>query len=73
MAASVKYLLRFPLTTLKISGILSSVSDNDLEDVVCKAITNAGVEVSDKDIVTELVKGVQPSLSFVKGRFQSKF
>ena len=50
MAASVKYLLRFPLTTLKISGILSSVSDNDLEDVVCKAITKAGVEVSDKDI-----------------------
>ena len=73
MAASVKYLLRFPLTTLKTSGILSSVSDNDLEDVVCKAITNAGVEVSDKDIVTELVKGVQPSLSFVKGRFQRKF
>ena len=50
MAASVKYLLRFPLTTLKTSGILSSVSDNDLEDVVCKAITKAGVEVSDKDI-----------------------
>ena len=73
MAASVKYLLRFPLTTLKISGILSSVSDNDLEDVVCKAITKAGVEVSDKDIVTELVKGVQPSSSFVKERFQSKF
>ena len=73
MAASVKYLLRFPLTTLKISGILSSVSDNDLEDVVCKAITKAGVEVSDKDIVTELVKGVQPASSFVKERFQSKF
>ena len=73
MAASVKYLLRFPLATLKISGILSSVSDNDLEDVVCKAITKAGVEVSDKDIVTELVKGVQPSSSFVKERFQSKF
>ena len=73
MAASVKYLLRFPLTTLKISGILSSVSDNDLEDVVCKVITKAGVEVSDKDIVTELVKGVQPSSSFVKERFQSKF
>ena len=58
---------------LEISGIPSSVSDNDLEDVVCKAITKAGVEVSDKDIVTELVKGVQPSSSFVKERFQSKF
>ena len=32
---------------LEISGIPSSVSD--LEDVVCKAITMAGVEVSDKD------------------------
>ena len=29
---------------------ISSVSDNDLKDVVCKAITKAGVEVSDKDI-----------------------
>ena len=35
---------------LEISGIPWSVSDNDLEDVVCKAITKAGVEVSDKDI-----------------------
>ena len=35
---------------LKISGIPSSLSDNDLEDIVCKAITKAGVEVSDKDI-----------------------
>ena len=35
---------------LEISGIPSSVNDNDLEDVVCKAITKAGVEVSDKDI-----------------------
>ena len=35
---------------LDFSGILSSISDNDLEDVVCKAITKAGVEVSDKDI-----------------------
>ena len=35
---------------LEISGIPSSVSDNDLEDVVCKAITKASVEVSDKDI-----------------------
>ena len=35
---------------LEISGMPSSVSDNDLEDVVCKAITKVGVEVSDKDI-----------------------
>ena len=35
---------------LEISGIPSSLSDNDLEDIVCKAITKAGVEVSDKDI-----------------------
>ena len=35
---------------LEISGIPSSVSGNDLEDVVCKTITKAGVEVSDKDI-----------------------
>ena len=35
---------------LDFSGIPSSISDNDLEDVVCKAITKAGVEVSDKDI-----------------------
>ena len=34
----------------EISGVPLSVSDNDLEDVVCKAITKAGVEVSDKDI-----------------------
>ena len=34
---------------LKISGIPSSVSDNVLEYVACKAITKAG-EVSDKDI-----------------------
>ena len=27
-----------------------SVSDNDLEDIFCKAITKAVVEVSDKDI-----------------------
>ena len=39
-----------PGECLEISGITSSVSDNDLEDVVCKAITKAGVEVSDKDI-----------------------
>ena len=35
---------------LEISGIPSSVSDKDLEDVVYKAVTKAGVEVSDKDI-----------------------
>ena len=35
---------------LEISGIPSSVSDNDLEYLVCKAITKADVEVSDKDI-----------------------
>ena len=35
---------------LEISGIPSSVSDNDLEDVVCKAITKAVVEVSHKEI-----------------------
>ena len=33
---------------LEISGIPSSVSDNDLEEVVCRAIAKA--EVSDKDI-----------------------
>ena len=35
---------------LKISGFPSSVSDNDFEEVVCKAITKTGVDVSDKDI-----------------------
>ena len=35
---------------LEISGIPSSISDNDLEDVVCKAITKTGVEMSNKDI-----------------------
>ena len=34
----------------EISGIPSSVSDNNLEDVICKAITKAGTEVPDKDI-----------------------
>ena len=34
---------------LEISGIPSSLSGNDLEDVVSKAITKAGVEMSDKD------------------------
>ena len=35
---------------LEISGIPSSVSDNDLQDAVYKAITKTGVKVSDKDI-----------------------
>ena len=35
---------------LKISGVSSSVSDSDLDYVVCKTIAKAGVEVSDKDI-----------------------
>ena len=35
---------------LEISGIPSSVSDNDLEDVACKALTKAGVERPEKDI-----------------------
>ena len=35
---------------LEISDIPSSASDKNLEDVVCKAIMKAGVEVSDKDI-----------------------
>ena len=34
---------------LEIYGIPSSVSDNDLEDLVCKSITKADVAVSDKD------------------------
>ena len=34
---------------LEISDIPSSVSENDLEDVVCQAITEASIEVSDKD------------------------
>ena len=35
---------------LEISGIPPSVSDNDLEGVVCKVITKAGVKLPDKDI-----------------------
>ena len=35
---------------LEISGIPSSVSDNDLEDVACKALTKTGVERPEKDI-----------------------
>ena len=35
---------------LQISGIPSSVSANDLKEVVCKAITKAGVEVSYKNV-----------------------
>ena len=31
-------------------GIPSPVSGKDLEDVVCKAVTKTGVEVSDKDV-----------------------
>ena len=51
---------------LKISGIPSSVSVSDLRLVWnCLAKT--------LKIVTELVKGVQPSLSFAKGKCQSKF
>ena len=52
---------------LKISGIPSSVSDNVLEYVACKAITKTGkCLIKTLTIVTELVKGTQPSLSFVK-------
>ena len=32
---------------LKITGIPSSVSDKDLEEVVCKAITKAGVDINE--------------------------
>ena len=35
---------------LEISGIPSSVSNNDLEDVACKALTKTGVERPEKDI-----------------------
>ena len=35
---------------LEISDIPSSVSENDVEEVLCQTITKAGVEVSDKDI-----------------------
>ena len=35
---------------LEISDIPSSVSDKDLKDVVCKAITKVGDELSYKDI-----------------------
>ena len=35
---------------LKISSIPSSVNNKDLEDVFCKAVTKAGVEVPGKDI-----------------------
>ena len=39
-----------PGECFKIFGTPSSVSDNDLEGVVCKATMKAGVEVPDKDI-----------------------
>ena len=35
---------------LEISDISSSVGDNDHENFFCKGITQAGVEMSDKDI-----------------------
>ena len=35
---------------LEITGIPSSVSDKDFEEVVCKAITKAGVDVTADDI-----------------------
>ena len=35
---------------LEITGIPSSVSDKDLEEVVCKAITKAGVDINADDI-----------------------
>ena len=35
---------------LEITGIPSSVSDKDLEEVVCKAITKAGVDITADDI-----------------------
>ena len=35
---------------LEITGIPSSVSDKDLEEVVCKAITKAGVDITTDDI-----------------------
>ena len=59
---------------LEISGIPSSVSDNDLQDTVCKEITRLVLKCLTKalKIVTELVKVVQTSLSFAKGRCQIK-
>ena len=35
---------------LEITGIPSSVSDKDLEEVVCKAITKSGVDITADDI-----------------------
>ena len=57
-----------PGECLEISGIPPSVSDDDLEDVVCKAITKAGVEVSDKDIEDchRVAKGVTIIVKFCK-------
>ena len=38
------------LECLEITGIPSSVSDKDLEKVLCKAITKAGVDITADDI-----------------------
>ena len=35
---------------LKITGLRSSISDKDIEEVVCKAITKAGVDITADDI-----------------------
>ena len=40
---------------LKITGIPSSVSDKDLEEVVCKAITKAGVDINEMTLRTATV------------------
>ena len=40
----------FKTRVLKITGIPSSVSDKDLEEVVCKAITKAGVNINADEI-----------------------
>ena len=40
----------FKTRVLKITGIPSSVSDKDLEEVVCKAITKAGVNINVDEI-----------------------
>ena len=45
--ANVQYSIR---ECLEITGIPSSVSDKDLEEVVCKAITKAGVDITADDI-----------------------
>ena len=40
----------FKTRVLEITGIPSSVSDKDLEEVVCKAITKAGVNINADEI-----------------------